>query len=245
MPVSSDYPDLVMSAADISPLAPVAGCHMCSGSGIDQSFGGECACLTTGGGTLGVTWKPREVAQASATVEIPEGLIEWLSDQKWSTFAQSLVQSHSRTGRLSAKQIASAVSMRAKVQGRESVKPSPAPSALDLTGIPSGCYAVPGGETRLKVRIEAPVEGKWSGWVFVSDAAVYGGGRKYGRQAPGKTYSGDIVEALRAIVADPREAMAEYGRLTETCGLCGRALEDKVSVERGIGPHCAKKAGWL
>lgn len=114
-------------------------------------------------------------------------------------------------------------------------------TALDLSGILSGRYAVPGGDTRLKVQVDAPTRGKWAGWVFVKDAAVYGQGRRYGRQRPGGTYEGMIVPELTAIVKDPRAAAAAYGRLTSTCGMCGRALEDAASVERGIGPVCAEK----
>lgn len=112
---------------------------------------------------------------------------------------------------------------------------------LDLRAIPSGRYAVPGGDTRLKVRIDVVTEGKWAGWVFVKDAAEYGQGRKYGSQRPGQTYRGEIEAALRVIAADPREASAAYGRLVGACGVCGRHLEDAESVARGIGPICAGK----
>lgn len=111
---------------------------------------------------------------------------------------------------------------------------------LDLGSIPEGRYAVPGGDTRLKVMIKRPVApNKWAGYIFVSDAAAYGRRTSYGRQAPGHTYTGKIVEELRIIVADPRAAAVTYGRLTGTCAVCGRKLEDKDSVARGIGPVCA------
>ncbi len=122
-------------------------------------------------------------------------------------------------------------------------KPVAAPDtdALDLRSLPSGRYAVPGGDTRLKVQIDVVEDGKWAGWVFVKDAAVYGQGTKYGCQRPGQGYSGQIEDALRAIMADPYAAMAAYGRLTSVCGLCGLPLENPASVERGIGPVCATK----
>lgn len=122
---------------------------------------------------------------------------------------------------------------------------APAPAAgLDLSELPEGRYGIPGGETRLKVRIEKPTEGRWARYVFVKDAAEYGQGQRYGRQAPGESYSGKIVAELEAILADPAAAAARYGALTERCGLCNRKLEDKASVERGIGPICAAKHGW-
>jgi Family of unknown function (DUF6011) len=116
--------------------------------------------------------------------------------------------------------------------------------AIDLSAIPAGCYAVPGGDTRLKVKIDKPTSGRWAGFVFVKDAAVYGQGTRYGMQKPGQTYRGQIEDQLRAILADPMAASAAYGHLTSTCGICGRPLEEEGSVERGIGPVCIKNVGW-
>lgn len=114
---------------------------------------------------------------------------------------------------------------------------------LDLTKIPSGLYSVPHGQTRLKVCIKRGT-GKWQGWIFVSDGAEYGQGTRYGSQRPGETYKGQIFDQLLAISRDAVAASAAYGRLTGTCGVCGRKLEDKDSVARGIGPICAERLGW-
>lgn len=119
------------------------------------------------------------------------------------------------------------------------------PGALDLSSLPDGRYGVPGDDdSRLKVRIQKPTDGKWNGWIFVSDAAEYGQGQRYGSQRPGSMYSGKIADMLRAIVNDPHAAMVKYGKITGTCGRCGRALEDATSVANGIGPICASKLGW-
>lgn len=119
-----------------------------------------------------------------------------------------------------------------------------APDAIDLRALPSGLYAVPGDDTRLKVQIDNLTEGKWAGWVFVKDGAEYGHGKRYGSQKPAQVYVGDVKDALRVIAANPAEASAAYGRLVGRCGLCGRKLEDETSVARGIGPVCAAKYGW-
>jgi len=116
--------------------------------------------------------------------------------------------------------------------------------ALDLSGLTSGRYGVPGGDTRLKVRIQHAEKGNWAGWVFVDDGAEYGSGEKYGRQRPGGTYAGQITEQLAAILADPKGALRRYAELTGRCGYCDRTLEDEVSVARGVGPVCAKRHGW-
>jgi hypothetical protein len=115
-------------------------------------------------------------------------------------------------------------------------------TGLDLSDLPSGYYAVPNGDTRLKVRINRPTkQSRWYGWTFVSDGAAYGQSRNYGKQAPSGKYQGEIKEQLEAIMADPYEAMTAYGKLTGTCGACGRMLEDEESVRLGIGPVCRSK----
>lgn len=122
----------------------------------------------------------------------------------------------------------------------------PVTEGLDLSALPSGYYAVPDGDTRLKVRISNLVldgarNPKWNGYVFVNDGAEYGRGERYGVQAPGERYSGKIVEALEAILADPFEASKAYGTLVGRCGVCNRKLEDETSIELGIGPICRKR----
>ena len=51
---------------------------------------------------------------------------------------------------------------------------------------------------------------------------------------------------LRAIVADPAKAAAEYGRITSRCSFCDTKLTDDrsgASVDVGYGPICAKRYG--
>jgi hypothetical protein len=58
-------------------------------------------------------------------------------------------------------------------------------------------------------------------------------------------YTGKALnEPLTWIKANPREAAELFGRLTETCGRCGRALSDDDSRARGLGPVCATKTEW-
>lgn len=174
--------------------------------------------------------------------------LDYLADraQRWD-FAASLLRQFAEKGSLSEGQLTAVYNAmardaaKAKAQAEKAAQGEPEGSGLDLSSLPAGRYAVPDGDTRLKVLVQRPTApSKWAGWVFVSDAAEYGRGQKYGRQAPGKTYSGSIVPALEKIVADPKAACAAYGRLTGTCGVCGRHLEDATSVARGIGPVCAE-----
>lgn len=195
----------------------------------------------------------------AVTPEVDQ-LAEWLAAQTWSDFATSLAAQYARTGRLSAKQIASAERMKAKCDARaaeRAARPArqAAESGLNLMAlflnedgtrklnqngnpIERLLVAVPGGDTRLKLSIEAPADGRWSGSVFVKDAAVYGQGRRYGVQRPGATYTGDVQVELAKVVLDLPAALAKYGHITSKCGVCNRRLEDKQSVNRGVGPIC-------
>jgi hypothetical protein len=194
-------------------------------------------------------------AAAAADLEEKQHLAAWLNQQEWSAFAKSLAQQFYAKGMeadsLSPKQWDAARSMKAKCDTRAAEKTATQKAAeekpatgLDLTTIPAGYYAVPDGTTRLKVRINHVTKGNWAGHTFVDDGAAYGSRRNYGRQTPGGTYKGDIVEALQTIAADPAAASAAYGRLVGRCGICNRPLEDADSVARGIGPICAENAGW-
>lgn len=46
------------------------------------------------------------------------------------------------------------------------------------------------------------------------------------------------------VAGSPLESAVAYGKLTGNCAVCGRHLENKESVDRGIGPICAEKFGW-
>lgn len=121
-------------------------------------------------------------------------------------------------------------------------EPAKAQDGLDLTDVPSGYYAVPDGDTRLKVRISHGKEGsKWDGFTFVTDGAAYGQQQRYGMQRPGQNYKGQIEEQLKKIAADPLAASKAYGHLVGRCGRCNTILEDEESVANGIGPICATK----
>lgn len=116
---------------------------------------------------------------------------------------------------------------------------------VDLTDLPKGWYAIE--QRRYRVARPGP-KSSWSGWVFVDDGSAYGAGEKYGRQGPGSKIlnvtarnAERVCEDLRLIMQLPLEASAQYGRITGSCGVCGRVLEDPESVARGIGPVCINK----
>jgi len=56
--------------------------------------------------------------------------------------------------------------------------------------------------------------------------------------------SDDVKEVLMGAASDPLTAAIRYGKVSGECSCCGRELTDPQSIERGIGPICAKKFGW-
>jgi len=62
-----------------------------------------------------------------------------------------------------------------------------------------------------------------------------------GTMEPSKRLTAALLDALRLIAADPKNAAIKYGRLTSSCSFCGRLLETKESVSVGYGPICADK----
>lgn len=170
---------------------------------------------------------------------------------KTNDFARSLLEGkygYQQRGFLTEPQIAAAERMQSEHVAKAEIAVEIAESedtGLDLTPLPAGRYAVPDGRTRLKVlvrKVDKPGD-NWDGYIFVSNAAVYGDRQRYGNQPPGQNYRGRIVTQLKAIMADPLAASIAYGKLTGTCGICGKTLENELSVAAGIGPWCAAKFG--
>lgn len=92
---------------------------------------------------------------------------------------------------------------------------------------PLGRYAVPTEEGHL-------------GFYFASERGLF---LQHGSDLsllPNKA-AASIIEK---IAKDPREASIRYGLELGNCGVCGRALTNEESRERGIGPVCADKEGW-
>lgn len=89
-------------------------------------------------------------------------------------------------------------------------------------------------------QVDKPTEGRWEGYTFLKQLIG----------APG-TYKKINVEnrrrqeVLRAIEADPKQAMIDYGLKSGVCGRCSSPLTDPGSLARGIGPKCAAKSGWF
>jgi hypothetical protein len=199
--------------------------------------------------------KAREAIEANAAritawAEVFPAEFKWIVANRGSfDFAAKMEQALEDWGRLTDGQLAAVQRCVAREQEKAAQRAAaqaaaPAADAIDVSGL-KGYYAVPNGDTRLKLRVKHPgKDSSYHGWVFVDDGAAYGSNQKYGSQRPGGKYQGKVQEQLRAILADPYAAQVAYGKLTGVCGHCGRPLEDAESVARGIGPVCAAKYGY-
>jgi hypothetical protein len=101
--------------------------------------------------------------------------------------------------------------------------------------------------------IKAVTKGQNAGAAYVFDHQNLYAGKitKGGAYAPiredrdtGLLVAWEIAQkAMTEALADPMAAAVRFGRETGNCSCCGRRLDRKDSIERGIGPICAEKLG--
>lgn len=202
------------------------------------------------------------------------GMAEWVvANAGWCDIAKSVAEMLEKGKEPSDKQIAALVSIRAKTEAtrarkqaeREASRPQidlgPIRAMFDAAvakGAKNPTYRAEGVSLSL-----AKAHSVNAGMLYVKAIAtdVYGGkldgiifkatreGNDVDFNGAGKT----AAEALQIISSDPLAAAIRYGRATGHCACCGRLLvNDSVkdddgltSVERGIGPICARKMGLM
>lgn len=94
----------------------------------------------------------------------------------------------------------------------------------------------------------APSTGKNPDAVYVVDrvSKAYMGKIKNNWFQPGQDYK-DTPENRQSILAtmqSPRAEAMKYGVQTGSCSICGRTLNNKISIFNNIGPICADKMGF-
>ncbi len=148
-------------------------------------------------------------------------LIDWLREQTWSDFAQSLAQAHQRYGSLTERQQAAAEKMRTEAKARnEGNAPQP---AVDPE---PGFYVVDGTFYRVQFnKDETRVYGK----MFHDEGKFW--------EYVGRKPFGMLTADTKVTVEDA----AKFGHAHGVCLMCGRTLSDPQSVAQGIGPICIKK----
>lgn len=99
----------------------------------------------------------------------------------------------------------------------------------------------------------APASGKNAGAIYVKQECRAVGevyeGAYLGKIAGGRFQrvrecDEEKAAAIVAAASDPEAAAVAYGKRYGLCAVCSRDLTNAESIERGIGPVCAKRMGW-
>lgn len=203
-------------------MSTTTTCSQCLGTGEDQDFGGACsACVT----------KISKPAPALTKVENDLGaLADWLAEQTWSEFAQSLARQYRSKGELSPKQVAAAEKMKASCEAKRAAREAsrPAPVAAEEKVTVAGLYR------RTEDGAIYKVQASRSGNLYALRMVA---GTKRGSW----DYESGAIRTLKASELLDLESAKQYGRETGVCCSCGATLTDKASIEAGIGPICASK----
>lgn len=107
----------------------------------------------------------------------------------------------------------------------------------DITsGVPKGRYCIDIDGTQKFFRWQKASHGRWKGQWFLN------------LQESDRFNSiprSDWERIFKAIIMqDIDKSRIRYGKLLEHCGVCGKALTNKVSRDYGIGPECRGRYGF-
>lgn len=152
-------------------------------------------------------------------------LAEWLAEQRWSQFAQSLADYFCQHRTLTPNQLASARRMYAKCAERNAQRNAERPAQAVAQALPNGFYFVAG--VLYKV-VTAKHGGKYAVRRGENGGWVYDRG------------------AIRALTPDQKvtaEQAVQHGLATGVCLFCNAELDDRDGLGRivGVGPVCARK----
>lgn len=168
-------------------------------------------------------------------------------------FASSLLKQFQNTGSLTPNQLAAAqrciakdterAGARAAVQEARSVvidssKIVAALNSAASTGLKGPCLRT----GKIYFKLAKPTS-RNPGCVYVTAGgdAYLGKIDPQGKFMPSRDCSEELKQAVVDVSSDPLGKAIEHGRMTGHCACCGRLLVDPVSVERGIGPICARR----
>lgn len=263
-------PDVRTWTQSAAPVAPEFKeiCKKCAGSGKWRSWGGysggECfACKGVGYRVFKSSSEDRAHRREQAAERVARTRQQYRDDHaqefafldarqgRWD-FADSLLQAFDKWGSLTENQLAAVRRAMEKSAARVQQAAVEAPVA-DVSKIEEAfATARMNGLKRIGVRLAtfkfspAPETGKNPGAVYVKDVnGEYLGkvlnGRLFASRECGEKRAADIIAAA----ADPHAAAVAYGKEFGSCSICARELSDPDSIDRGIGPICAGKYGWL
>lgn len=203
----------------------------------------------------------RAAYAAAPVAEISPRVLAWVNQNpaayEWivnhadtNTFAGSLHASLHKWGRLTERQLTAVLGAIAraniaanKAENAPALSVDPIEAAFDK--------AKAAGLARPKLRLgefvfsPAPATGKNPGAIYVKHSdGTYLGKVAGGRLFTGYQVSPEVERDIVSVAADPHNAAIAYGKRYGKCSVCGRALTDADSINRGIGPVCAERFGW-
>ena len=212
-------------------------CPKCGGNG---RYGSRGRCFTCNGrGTV----PGSAVGMVGFSAEHPAEAA-WINANKGAnSFAASMADSIANYGHLTPRQL-DACTRAAK----DAATAAPAPTVETDRLMDAFDKAQANGLQRPKLRFEgfqvslAPSSGRNAGAIYLKDGETYLGKIQGARYFASRDASPDQQAAIVATMADPLAEAIAFGRRTGRCCVCGRTLENRESVDRGIGPICAEKA---
>jgi hypothetical protein len=145
-------------------------------------------------------------------------LAAWLSDQRWSRFAQDLAFAFQRFGKLTERQEAAARKMYATAQARKVQAPANPVTEVGMYRVGDDIY-----------RVKVSENGNFYAMRFTPNAD--------------KRFAYERGAIMR-ISADNRMTLEDakaVGAQVGICCVCGRDLIVEANIEAGIGPVCAKR----
>lgn len=199
----------------------------------------------------------KQEANAACFDQQHPGLREFLAGASWSPFAQSLNDAITKYGNLSEKQLAAALSMKAKCDARQAEQATAADArAVDVdasrirelfdTALANGKNRralLAGGEVGTLRLTPASSRSKDPQAIWVkADGEFVGGIKSDGKFRPRRDCPDWVAEVIARVARDPKGEARLYGQRTGVCCCCGRELTDPTSIDAGIGPICA--ANW-
>lgn len=182
------------------------------------------------------------------------GFAEWWTDSTFG-FAVSLREAVRKYGHLTEKQHAAATKAMAalaekKAQAAEAKATAPVVdvAVIENTFTTAAQNGLKSPRLRLAGFVFSPAKAgsKNAGALYVkhADSGTYLGKIAGGKFLKSYECTAEQRDEVVAVASDPQGSAIAYGKVTGCCAICGRGLENQISVERGIGPICAEKFGW-
>lgn len=164
-------------------------------------------------------------------------LAEWLAEQQWSQFAQSLADYFCQHRAFTPRQLASAQSMYAKCARRNAERNARRTVADARPGEPvtePGIYELNG----TVYRVRRSQQGNLYALRYVPEAPT---------KADRFVFARGVIRDLRTEDTLTAERAAELGRHFGICCICGDELDDRDGLGQrlGIGPVCVRRTYGL